>query len=260
MENIEIIPAILPKNFEELEQKLIWLKGAFLVLGDELGPTRPTLKGGSGRPFVQIDICDGRFVPSKTWPFTGEEQSISQLAVWADDFDFEIDLMVENPIELIEDWQKIERLNELSRSSIYRVVMHIENLVGEKSEDLAATAAKSSDFSPTSLTQFGIALNPNTPTEKIARYLSKIDFVQFMGINKIGYQGQAFNPEVVSKIQKFRAQNSNIIISIDGGVNLENIKDLIDAGVNRAVVGSAIFQSDNPNDMAKIIKALEEII
>ena len=83
--NIEIIPAILPKDFDELERKLTLLKDAYLILGEKK------------KPIVQIDICDGNFVPVQTWSYF-ERDSIEQLIAFSDDFNFEIDLMVQNQI------------------------------------------------------------------------------------------------------------------------------------------------------------------
>ncbi len=235
----EIIPAILPKNFAELERKLSLLKDAFLILEN------------SGKPIIQIDICDGVFVPSKTWAFAEGEQ-ISQLADFANDFDFELDLMVENPYELLENWQKDERLNDLSRSNIRKIIIHNgETLFLNKLRGLASQFSK--------IPEIGLAIPTEMPLKEISLKEDEIDFVQFMGIDKIGYQGQSFNPAVIEKIKNFRAENPNMTISIDGGVNLKNAKGLIEAGVNRLVVGSAIFKYDNPQDIAKTIQKFKEI-
>ena len=74
---------------------------------------------------------------------------------------------------------------------------------------------------------------------------SLADFVQFMGIKKIGYQGQEFDTEVLDKISDLRKNFPDTIISVDGGVNFENAQDIVEAGVNRLVSGSAIYESDN---------------
>ncbi|MCK4386546.1 MAG: hypothetical protein KAV41_00460 [Candidatus Pacebacteria bacterium] len=245
MKNIEIIPAILPKDFDELEQKLTRLKKAFLILNKKT------------KPAIQIDICDGQFVSSETCPWTGKGQTISQLAEFADNFDFELDLMVQNPKELLENWQNDERLNDLSRSGLCRIIMHFESFESEK-DNLETNppnlfgdlVSKLSAYS----IQVGIAFNPDTLAEKIIPYLQIADFVQFMGIDKIGYQGQNFNPTVISKIQKFRARNPQMIISVDGGVNLENAPKLVRAGVNRLVIGSAIFADADAEIIAERIK------
>jgi len=75
-----------------------------------------------------------------------------------------------------------------------------------------------------------------------------------MGISKVGYQGEKFNPEVLKKIRAFRANNPEVIISVDGGVNLKNAKSLILAGANRLVVGSALFGNNEAEEIADIMR------
>jgi len=112
------------------------------------------------------------------------------------------------------------------------------------------------NFSP----KIGLALVPNTPTEKISPYLDKINFVQFMGIDEVGYQGSSFNPAVIEKIREFRIQNPEMTVSVDGGVNLENAQSLIDAGANRLVSGSAIFGENNSaQEVAENIKEFNKL-
>ena len=236
MKNIEIIPAILPQDFDELKQKLALLKDVFLILEKQV------------KPVIQIDICDGQFVPSKTWPFAKEYQSISQLEQFAGDFDFELDLMVNNPEDLFANFQKNQRLNLLSRSNIRRIIIH----------NLEALPLKLFGGKASKIFQIGMATPIELSAEEIRLKLDEIDFVQFMGIDKIGYQGQEFNSTVIEKIKNFRKQNSNVIISVDGGVNLENALKLIKIGVNRLVIGSAIFQEKTVQGVAKTLQEFQK--
>ena len=234
MNNIKIIPAILPKSFEELEEKLELLKKAYLNLDlDE-------------RMMVQIDIISddlfGNF-------------DFSMVEKYTDIFDFELDLMNIN-IGLIG-----ERLNDPPAggelSNFERIIFHIEdwgeNFVGVLPPVGGSTPT---EFSP----EVGLAILPKTPTEKISQYLDKINFVQFMGIDEVGYQGSVFNSEVIEKIKEFRKENSEIIISVDGGVNLENAQSLINAGTNRLVSGSVIFGENNTvEEIVENIKKFKNI-
>jgi ribulose-phosphate 3-epimerase len=94
-------------------------------------------------------------------------------------------------------------------------------------------------------TEVGVALNIDTPNEQIYPLIPVVDFVQFMGIAKIGFQGEPFDERVLAKIADLRGKYPNATISIDGGVNKENAVALVKAGVNRLVVGSALFGSEN---------------
>ncbi|MEK7390774.1 MAG: hypothetical protein AAB635_01405, partial [Patescibacteria group bacterium] len=111
-------------------------------------------------------------------------------------------------------------------------------------------------------TESGVAINPASSNEQLESVLDcesgtgSVDFVQFMGIAKIGFQGQLFDERVYDKISGLRATRPNVTISVDGGVNLETATKLIEAGANRLVVGSALFESE---DVAVTIEKFFEI-
>jgi len=207
---------------------------------------------------VQIDICDGKLVPSKSWPYVfDEENHFEKITEEAEGFpfwqnmDFEADLMIKNPETEAEKWIK---------AGAKAIVFHIES--SPKILDLIKDLRKTYGYSGDSLVniEIGIAFNINTPNENLDKFLEKntdgrmlVDFVQFMGIKKIGYQGQEFDEEVLKKIKALRKKYPSVIISIDGGVNFDNYKDLIKAGANKLISGSAIFESEN------IKKAVEEM-
>jgi ribulose-phosphate 3-epimerase len=226
---VEIIPAIMPESFSDLETKLA------LVAGHVSS--------------VQLDIMDGDFVPPKTWPyvngsnFFGPLLSESQGLPYWDKLDFEIDLMVSNPEKVIDDW---------ITAGAARIIVHIES-----SQDLRETVRKFRERFAYPVRgekadiELGLALNIITPTDVILPYLEDIDFVQFMGIDRIGYQGEVFDENVIDKIRQFHNNHPEVVISIDGGVSIENAKELVDAGAKRLVSGSAIFESDN------IVEALD---
>lgn len=202
MTEIEIIPAIMSKSFEDLNEKYSRVKD-FVNM-------------------VQIDVMDGKFTPSVSWPYNEIQTEVLPLL----NFDFEIDLMVLNPEIEIEKWIK---------AGAKRVIIHIESV--NNIEDVFLKIP--SDI------EVGIAININTPNEQIYPLIEKIDFVQFMGIEKIGFQGQKFDAKIIDKIIDLRNKFSRIIISVDGGVNLDTALSLVKAGANRLVSGSAIFESDN---------------
>jgi ribulose-phosphate 3-epimerase len=211
---VEIIPAIMPESFEDLNEKYSLVKD-FVQM-------------------VQIDVMDGKFVPSKNWPYIqGEENNLPKI-----DFDFGMDLMVSDPEAVVEAWIK---------AGAKRVIIHIES-----TENIEEVFLKiPSDI------EVGIALNTTTPNEKIYPLIEKIDFVQFMGIEKIGFQGQGFDERVLDKIADLREKYSRIIISVDGSVNLETAPKLIKAGANRLAVGSALFESDDIKETIDIMKNIK---
>lgn len=222
----EIIPAIMPVDFEDLRRKLE-------LISDIV-------------PFVQIDIMDGLFVEGWTWPYTpGGPQEFSEYSEgrekfpFSDKIRFEVDLMVANPKVVIDDWV---------RAGASRVIVHVESV---KNLDEFMSSINE-DISSGRLTgaEFGLALNTTTDNELVVPFLEKIDIVQCMGIKEIGFQGNPYDERVIEKIKFFKGKAKKI--SVDGAVNLENAEDLIKAGADILVSGSAIFESDD------IVKTIEE--
>ena len=97
-------------------------------------------------------------------------------------------------------------------------------------------------------------MNPSTPLELIKHVLDKLDTILIMTVNP-GFGGQKFIPAMISKIaearEMVRQRRKNINIQLDGGINLENITHMIDAGANILVVGSEIFKDKAPDIMIR---------
>ena len=230
---VEIIPAIMPTSFADLEEKLSFVAGL--------------------TPLVQIDVMDGRLTSKKTWPyiFTELDKNFGSILreeegfpFW-NDVDFEVDLMVKEPEKIWRDWVTL---------GAKRIIFHIESIADPKSFlDIVRKNSVSKD-SPL-YTEIGFALNITTPHETLYPFIEQLDFVQFMGIAEIGFQGSTFSESVFAKIEDLRNRYPELIISVDGGVNLEVAKRLVVPGVNRIVVGSAIF---GKNDREKVERALTE--
>jgi ribulose-phosphate 3-epimerase len=91
--------------------------------------------------------------------------------------------------------------------------------------------------------EIGIALNTTTDISEIESMISLVDFVQCMGIEKIGFQGEPFDERVLKHIKELRLRYPDVIISIDGSVNQNTAPLLVQAGVNRLVVGSLLMES-----------------
>ena len=201
---IEIIPAIMPKNEENLAEK-------FRLLGDFSG-------------IVQLDLMDGIFVPDKTW-----------LPDKLPEGDFELDLMIKNAAGRIGEWLALKPK---------RIIFHIE------AEDDLSLIHSSSEI------EVGLAINITTPIEKVKPLILQINFIQCMGIARIGFQGELLDERVFEKIKETRATYPDLPVSVDGGVNLKNVAPLIQAGANRLVAGSAIWKSADPRATLKKLQAL----
>ncbi len=225
----EIIPAILVDDFEELQDKIELIK---------LNTKR-----------IQIDICDGQFTPSATWPYRKPDNNFEMLIRedqslpgW-EKIDYEFDLMLNKPEEVVDDWVSV---------GATRIVLHIE-AKGDVKEAVKKLVGR---------VEIGLALNIDTPIEKISEVGftihngeiegGAVQFIQLMGIDHIGFQGQEFDARVIDKIKEVKKVFPDLDISIDGGVNLDSAQDLIEAGADRLVIGSAILNAESP------LNALEE--
>ena len=106
------------------------------------------------------------------------------------------------------------------------------------------------------VTEIGVAIGTNTDVEKVFKIVNSVDFVQCMGIENIGFQGQEFDERVLEQIQKLRAEFPDLVISVDGSVTLKTAPKLIEAGATRLVVGSAIFNTDDIIGRVETFRAL----
>lgn len=224
-----IIPAILPKDYEDLKNKLDLVKGRV--------------------PIVQVDLCDGVFVKSQTWPFDEIENSRSHFAAilreeegmpfW-EEVDFELDLMVSDAMENFDIYTKL---------GPRRIIFHIDSF--QNIQEFKNFLEGIDPYIRDSF-EIGVAATVNTDVEKVYSVVSLVDFVQVMGIEKIGFQGEPFTEKSLDYIRNLKEKYRDLIISVDGGVNLETGKMLVEAGATRLVAGSAIF---GQND---IIGAIED--
>lgn len=153
------------------------------------------------------------------------------------DKNVEVDLMVKNPVSHGRDWL-------LSGAS--RLIFHLESVSDFKT---AVLLRKEFDFS------LGISISNQTPLESLYEHIDDVDFVQLMGIEHIGSQGEPFYEDVLQKIVALRHLFPKITISVDGGINESNLEALKKAGANRFVIGSNILKAKNPeNQYEKLLK------
>jgi len=211
--NIEIIPAILVKSFEEAEKRIRKVK-------DYAG-------------WVQIDIMDGIFVGNKTWPYIkGKINDLKKLSVQkgpAIDCKIEIHLMVEKPEEIINNCLEVAD----------RIIVHYESEISNLNKLIEKVHKKGK--------QISLAINPKTPIEAIKPFLKNIDAILCMTVDP-GLSGQKFKDEVLVKIKDLRSIWPDGNIEVDGGINPQTAEKAIKAGANLICVGAYIF---GPSPLAK---------
>ena len=195
-------PSLLSANFANLEKDL------------------QDIKDG-GAKYLHIDVMDGSFVPSISFgmPVMKSIRGISDLV-------FDVHLMIDNPERYIKDFvdcgADIITVHAESTNHLNRVIMQI------KESGLKA----------------GVVLNPATPLSVLEHVLEYLDMVLIMSVNP-GFGGQAYIPNTTAKIKALRKmideRGLNVDIEVDGGVKLSNVKEVLEAGANVIVAGSAVF-------------------
>jgi len=228
---IEVIPAILVENFKELREDLTLYSNITSI--------------------VQIDITDGNFTPFVSWPMHNRDAKTvagildgeEGLPHW-DKLDFEFDLMIKNAHKQFDFFVQL---------GAKRVVFHIE---AEENLEEFKEFLEGLDMYTRENMEVGIAINTITPIEKIKPFCSIVDFVQCMGIEKIGSQGQPFDERVLDQISLLRKEYPELIISVDGSVNENTAPALVKAGANRLIIGSALIRSHNLKETIKKFEML----
>ncbi|WP_109831240.1 ribulose-phosphate 3-epimerase [Reichenbachiella versicolor] len=209
------------------------LSADFSRLGDDI---KMVEQGGAD--IIHYDVMDGHFVPNITiGPLVLKDiRKCTELPI-------DVHLMIENPDLYIPDFAK---------AGADMISVHVEacphlhrtiQLIKEQGN-----------------IQAGVVLNPHTPLSAIEEILPEVDFVLIMSVNP-GFGGQKLIPSCVEKIrtlkQTLKDRNLELIkIEIDGGVKIDNIKDVIDAGTDWIVSGSGIFGAEDPIQMIKDMKSI----
>jgi ribulose-phosphate 3-epimerase len=207
-----IIPAIIPKNQTELTTKVKPLRGVVT--------------------HVQVDVCDGVFVKTKT--------QFHELP-FLDEIEYELDLMIDQPEKSIETYIEMQPA---------RIIIHLESVKHIPELFLPLERVRG-------IIEIGLAINNDTPEERIEPFLEDVDFIQVMGIATIGSQGNSFDERCLERISYLHRKYPHLPLSVDGSVNQETVVRLRDAGATRFVAGSAVFGT---KDVVKNIEALEGLL
>lgn len=208
------------------------LSADFTQLGEQV-----RLVDEAGADYIHLDIMDGQFVPNITFgvPVVEAIRKVTEKPL-------DVHLMIEEPIRYLDDFKKagadIISVHVESCKHLHRTISRIREL------DMKA----------------GVALNPATSVNVTNYIFDDIDMAVIMGVNP-GFSGQAFIPAMLDKIKRIRkiADDKglkNLEIEIDGGITLNNVSAVVDAGANVIVAGSAIFNGDPEKNVKEFLKRI----
>lgn len=227
---MQIIPAILPKNIEDIRSSLARVVGLI--------------------EWVQLDIADGTFVNSQTWPYNGEdaqqfEEIMAEeqgLPYW-DQFNFEFDLMVKDAKD---------SLATFVTMGASRILFHLE---AEQEDELLDFLEGIDPFLRETI-EFGIAFCPSTSLEKVYPFIPYIDVVQCMGSDTLGQHGEDLDERIYDILENIHTRYPDIPLQVDIGVNKETAPLLCAAGATQLVSGSMIWSSNNIQELLNTFESL----
>ena len=182
--------------------------------------------------WVHIDFADNKFVQN----LTIEPEVVSRFPV---SFKKEAHLMVSHP----NDW-----IDKLAQTGFERVIFHIESEdnIGNVIESIKAKGM-----------QVGLAINMDTPLERIEPFVSKIDTVLVMSIVP-GFQGQPFIPKSLDRVRDIKTKNWSVRVGVDGSVKDVNAKEIAQSGVDFMTVGSFLLKGNIEENLEKLWEAVNE--
>lgn len=211
------------------------LAADFNNLGEEMKKTER-----NGAQYIHFDVMDGMFVPSISFgmPVLKSIHDTTEQIMDAH-------LMVQEPIRYIEAFKE---------AGADIVTIHLEAC-----ENVEQTIAKIRECGM----KVGLSICPETSEKEVEHLLSKIDMLLVMSVHP-GFGGQKFIPESLDKIRAIRKmieeQGLNVDIQVDGGIYLTNVREVLDAGANIIVAGSALFKGNpaqNTKEFMEILKSYE---
>ncbi len=216
-----LAPSILAADFRELGRQM-----------------KSTEDNGAG--YLHFDVMDGMFVPSISFgmPVLASIQGVTDQVM-------DVHLMVQEPIRYIEAFKQ---------AGADLVTIHLEAC-----KDVRASIQKIRECG----LKAGLSICPETPAEAVEPYLGEVDMILVMSVHP-GFGGQKFIPESLDKIRCIRRMSKErgiaLDIQVDGGIYLSNVREVLDAGANVIVAGSAVFGGDpgaNTSDFMEILREYE---
>jgi ribulose-phosphate 3-epimerase len=215
---IQVAPSILSANFARL--------------GEDCDAIR-----AAGADILHFDVMDGMFVPNISFgiPVLKDLNNHTDMPI-------DVHLMIEEPHRYIE---------QFAKSGADYITIHVE-----AESDIEGTLKKIADFGVIP----AISVKPGTPAEAVFPYLEQVGMILVMSVEP-GFGGQSFMPVAIDKVRALREECNRrglteMLIEVDGGINLETGKLVVDAGADVLVAGSALFNAENP---AQIIEEFKKM-
>lgn len=213
-----LAPSILSADFSKLGEQIALIEKA-------------------GAQVIHVDVMDGHFVPNISFGAAVMKSLLGKTKL-----PFDVHLMIENPDQFLEDFvtenTEIITVHAEACPHLHRTIQHIKSL-GVRA---------------------GVSLNPATPISALDAIIEDLDLVLIMSVNP-GFGGQQFIPSTLKKIKDLKelkeSRNPKLEISIDGGITMENIGTVTEAGVELVVAGSTVFGAP---DIDKRVKELLDLI
>lgn len=215
---IEIAPSILSADFAHLAREIEKVESA-------------------GASLLHLDVMDGHFVPNITIgpPVVASIRKITSMTL-------DVHLMIDNPDQYLEPFMS---------AGANWISVHVE---------ADAHLNRTLHFLQDNGVRAGVAINPATPISSLDEILSITDYVLIMTVNP-GYGGQKFIPSTLKKIRKLRdsivSGGYQVRVEVDGGIGAGNLPDVLSAGADIIVIGSAIFSSRK--DASEAVREMKKI-